>query len=116
MARSRRQPRRQKGRGRSRGAKRQRGRGGTRRKPRRQRGRGKVGDFFRQTGKKVASVLRKLVRSRPARQATKRTVGALLKAGTRVMKTGSTKGVKQKLQSSSRRSGRKLTRDILKSC
>ena len=84
--------------------------------PRRQRGHGKVGDFFRQTGKKVASVLRKLVRSRPARQATKRTVGALLKAGTRVMKTGSTKGVKQKLQSSLRRSGRKLTRDILKSC
>ena len=47
--------------------------------PRRQCGRGKVGDFFRQTGKKVASVYRKLFRSRPARQATKRTVGALLK-------------------------------------
>ena len=36
-------------------------------------------------------------------------------AGNRVLKTGSTKGVKQKLQSSLLRSGRKLTRDILKS-
>ena len=51
-------------------AKRQRGRGGSRRHTRRQRGCGRVGDFFRQTGKKVASELQKLVTSRPAIQAT----------------------------------------------
>ena len=67
-------------------ARRQRGRGGSRRHPRRQHGHGRVGDFLRQTGKKVASALRTLATSRPARQATKGTVGALLKAGKTVFR------------------------------
>ena len=108
MGRSRRRPKRQRGRGNNITTSR-------RRRTRSQRGRGKIGDFFRTTGQKVASVLQTLAKSKPARQATKRTVGALLKAGNQALSTRSTKRAKQTLQSSLRRTGKKLTRDILRS-